>query len=229
MAKRKNQSTQDDELLVDLAGTQESAQDFIEKNQTYLFYGLLAIVLLAGGYFAYKYLVLAPKQEEAVAQMFKAQEQFERDSFKLALTEPGGNFPGFVQIADDYSGTKAGNTANYYAGVSYLQLGNYEAAIAYLSDFSASGDVMPIMKNGALGDAHAESGDLAKAMSFYQKAVSAGDNEILTAYYLKKVGMLNEKNGNKSAANAAYSQIRENYPNSPEAGDIDKYIFRTKG
>jgi len=230
MAKRKRTRPQEnDEVLVDLGEAQKSASDFIEENQSKLFYGLLAAVLLVGGYFAYKYLIVAPKQGEAVEQMFKAQEQFDRDSFRLALTEPGAGYPGFVQITEDYSGTKAANTAAYYAGVSYLNLGQYDAAIAYLSDFSPSGDIMPIMKAGALGDAYAEKGDLGQAMSYYKKAVSAGDNEILTAYYLKKVGMLNEKNGDMSAANAAYSKIRNNYPNSPEAGDIDKYIFRTKG
>ena len=189
---------------------------------------MLAAVLLVGGYFAYKYLVIAPKQQEAVEQMFKAQEQFDRDSFRLALLNPGAGYPGFEQIIDDYSGTKAANTASYYAGVSYLNLGEYDAAIAYLHDFSPSGDAMPIMKNGALGDAYAEKDELDKAMNYYKKAVAADDNEILTAYYLKKVGMLNEKNGDKSAANAAYSRIRNDHPNSPEAGDIDKYIFRTK-
>ncbi|MCB0661877.1 MAG: tetratricopeptide repeat protein [Saprospiraceae bacterium] len=224
MAKRKTSAN--DETLVDIVEVKESAESFVERNQQLIFGGLVALVLLVGGYFAYKYLFQEPKQKEAVEQMYKAQEQFERDSFRLALTNPGSGFPGFLDIIDQYSGTPAANAAEYYAGICYLQLGEYDAAIAHLNDFSATDEVLPITKMGAIGDAYAEKGDLGQALSYYKKAVSAGDNDILTAYYLKKVGMLNEKNGEFGAAKDAYEQIRKDYPNSNEGRDIEKYIAR---
>lgn len=224
MAKRKTSAN--DETLVDIVEVKESAESFVEKNQQAIFGGLVALVLIVGGYFAYKYLFQEPKQKEAVEQMYKAQEQFERDSFRLALANPGSGFPGFLDIIDQYSGTPAANAAEYYAGICYLQLGEYDAAIAHLNDFSPSDEVLPITKMGAIGDAYAEKGDLGQALSYYKKAVSAGDNDILTAYYLKKVGMLNEKNGDFSAAKSAYEQIRKDYPNSNEGRDIEKYIAR---
>ena len=229
MAKRKNTGRkQEGDVLVAPTQPQQSPQDFIDNNQNLLFYILLGAILLIGAYFAYKHLYLVPKQEEAVEQMYKAQQQFDKDSFRLALTDPGAGYPGFLDIISDYSGTEAANTANYYAGISYLHLGQYDAAIEYLEDFDATGDILPITKYGALGDAYAEKGDLEQALSYYQKAVDAGDNEILTAYYLKKVALLQEKNGNKEAAHTAYVTIRDKYPASPEAGNIEKYIFRTK-
>lgn len=224
MAKRKTSAK--GETLVDIVEVKESAETFVEKYQQLIFGGLIALVLLVGGYFAYKYLFQVPKQKEAVEQMYKAQEQFERDSFRLALTNPGSGFPGFLDIIDQYSGTPASNSAEYYAGICYLHLGEYDAAIAHLTDFSPDDEVLPITKMGAIGDAYAEKGDLDKALSFYNKAVSAGKNEILTAYYLKKVGMLNEKNGKFEAAKEAYEQIRKEYPNSNEGKDIEKYIAR---
>lgn len=224
MAKRKQ--AEKDEVLIDVVDVRDSAQDFFEKNRIWILGGIGALVLIVGGWFAYNQFYKKPMQQEAVEQMFQAQVQFERDSFALALTNPGGGYSGFLDIIENYGGTPAANTAHYYAGVSYLRLGQYEAAISYLSDFNAKGDVMPIMKNGALGDAHSELNDLSKAMSFYQKAVSAGDNELLTPYYLKKVGMLNEKNGNPGEALSAYERIKAEYPTSPEARDIDKYIAR---
>jgi tetratricopeptide (TPR) repeat protein len=224
MAKRKTSAK--DETLVDIVEVKESAESFVERNQQLIFGGLVALVLLVGGYFAYKYLFQVPKQNEAVEQMYKAQEQFERDSFRLALANPGSGFPGFLDIIDQYSGTPAANSAEYYAGICYLHLGEYDAAIAHLNDFTPDDEVLPITKMGAIGDAHAEKGDLDKALSFYKKAVSAGDNEILTAYYLKKVGMLNEKNGDFAAAKDAYEQIRKDYPDSNEGRDIEKYIAR---
>jgi hypothetical protein len=57
---------------------------------------------------------------EAADEMFVAQENFQQatngvasDSlYKLSLN---GSEGGFIKIADEYSGTDAGNLANYYA------------------------------------------------------------------------------------------------------------------
>lgn len=229
MAKRKNTRREDEDVLVEEAVVKETGTgDFIEDNQQYIIYALLAVGLLIAGYFIYKYMIQGPKQQEAMEQMYMAQDKFDRDSFASALNNPGAGFPGFLEIIDSYGGTKAANTAKYYAGVSYLNLGQFPAAIEYLDEFDASGEIFPIMKYGAMGDAYAEQDDLGNAMTYYKKAVSAGDNEILTTYYLKKVGLLSEKNGDKAAAHAAYLRIRNEYPTGPAAGEIDKYIFRTK-
>jgi TolA-binding protein len=227
--KKKQQEQQDDELLVDIGQVGQDTSDFIDRNQTQIFGGLTLLVLLIGGYLAYQNFYVKPQQTAVIDKMSQAQFQFERDSFAAALTNPGAGFPGLLEIIEDYGGTEAGNLANYYAGVSYLNLGQFDGAITYLNDFSANGRVMPIMKNGALGDAYAEKGDLAQALSYYQKAANAEDNEALTPYYLKKAAMLSEKQGDKAAALKMYEQIKSKYPLSADASDIDKYISRTKG
>lgn len=226
MAKKKQEVNQENEVLIDVVEVREQASDFFERYRNFILGGLGLIVLGIVAWVAYNQFYKKPKQQEAVDQMFQAQIQFERDSFQLALLNPGGGYLGFLDIIDNYKGTPAANLANYYAGVCYLHLGKYDAAISYLKDFSAKGDVMPIMKNGALGDAYAETNDLKGAMSYYKKAVSAGENELLTPYYLKKVAMLNEKNGDKAAALDAYERIKNDYPDSPDARDIEKYIIR---
>lgn len=226
MARRRQKQKQDDEVLIDVVEARDSAQDFFEKNRVLLLIAIGLVVVIIGGLFAYNQFYKGPKQQEAVEQMVQAQTQFERDSFALALTNPGGGFSGFLDIIDNYGGTPAANLAHYYAGICYLQLGQYEAAISYLTDFKAKGDLLSITKNGALGDAHAELNNLDKAMSFYEKAVNAEDNDILTPYYLKKVGMLQENNGNTPEALATYERIKNEYPTSVEAREIEKYIAR---
>lgn len=226
MARRKTNRKKADETLVDIVEVKDQAQGFIEKNQRLVFGLGIAFILLVGGYLFYQNLYKAPREKEAMEQMFKAQEQFERDSFALALTNPGGGYVGFLDIIDSYGGTKAANLANYYAGVSYLNLGQFDAALDYMKSFSPDGKVGPVMKFGVLGDIQSELNQMDDAMSNYKKAINAGDNEVLAAYYLKKLGMLYEKNGNLADAKSSYERVKSEFPDSPYATDIDKYITR---
>ena len=225
MARRKKQQ-QAEETLVDLVEVKGQASDFFEKNQTNLLLGLTALLLLVGAYIFYTQFVKAPKEKEAMEALAQAQTQFERDSFALALTNPGGGFSGLLDIIDNYSGTKAANTARYYAGISYLQLGQNDAAIDYLDDFSAGNTILSYTKYGAMGDAYSEKNEFDNAIASYKKAAAAGSNEVLASYYLKKLGLLYEKQGNASEAKAAFEKIREQFPTSTEGADIEKYITR---
>lgn len=229
MARRKTNRKKADETLVDIVEVKDNAQSFVDQNQRLIFGLGIGLIVLVGGYFFYENLYKAPKEKEAMEQMFKAQEQFERDSFALALTNPGGGYVGFLDIIDSYGGTKASNLANYYAGVSYLNLGQFDAALDYMKSFSPAGHVGPVMKFGVLGDIYSELDQMDNAMSNYKKAINSGENEVLTAYYLKKLGMLHEKNGNLADARSSYEQVKTDFPNSPYATDIDKYITRVAG
>jgi len=222
MAKRKKQDDFDD-VIVDVVDASGKGGSFLEQNGKMLFGGIALIALLIAGYYAYNLLVKAPKQKEAVEQMFQAQFQFDRDSFKLALTNPGGGYPGFVDIVDQYSGTPAGNLANYYAAVSYLKLGDFDASQSYLKAFSPPDELLAATKNGLMGDIAGEKGDLDGALSYYKKAAGA-NNDVIAPYYLKKMGLLLTKQGKADDAAAAFKQIKEKYPNSAEGKNVDKYL-----
>lgn len=226
MAKETKKNKQSDEVLVDIVEVREQAQDFYEQNQKLILGVLGGLLLIVAVYLAAHFLYFQPRQAEASEQLSQAQKQFERDSFALALTNPGGGFSGFLDIIDNYKGTKAANLASYYAGISYLNLGKFDAAVSYLEDYKPSGDVMPIMKYGTLGDAYSEQNDFTKALKFYEKATTVSENEALTPYYLKKLGMLHERNGNLDKARKVYQQIKAEYPTSAEGNEIDKYLAR---
>lgn len=226
MAKRKVSSATEEITVQEVSAA--PAQPIWEKYPNLLLYVVGAIGLAVGGWWLYKSMIVAPKQKEAVAAMWHAQQQFERDSFRLALENPGGGFDGFLALADKFSGTPAGNSANYYAGICYLQTGDFDNAIAYLEKFDGEGDLLPAMKYGALGDAWSEKGDYAKALGYYEKAADATKNSLLAGYYLKKLGMLNEYQGNKEAALKAYERLHRDFPNpsSQDWREVEKYIYR---
>jgi TolA-binding protein len=228
MAQRKKKSKKKDEVLIDITEVTGQAEDFFEKYQKQIMIGVTALVVIVGGYLSYRNLVIKPKQREVTEQMAQAEWQFGRDSFALALANPGAGFPGFADIVKNYGGTTGGNAALYYAGICCLNMGQFDAAISYLEDFSASGELTPAMKYGALGDAYAEKGDLGKALGLYKKAANENGNEVITPYFLKKVALLSEKQGKPGDAKAAWSKIKSEYPGAPEAGDAEKYLVRLK-
>ena len=226
MAKRKV-SQEVEEITVQEVNA-APAHPIWDKYPNLLLYIAGAVVLAVGGWWMYKNMVVAPKQKEAVAAMWHAQQQFDRDSFRLALENPGGGFDGFLALADKFSGTPAGNSANYYAGVCYLQLGDFDNAISYMDKFDCEGDLLPAMKYGVLGDAYSEKGDFGKALDYYEKASNATKNDLLAGHYLKKLGMLNEMQGNKDAALKAYERLHREFPNpaSQDWREVEKYIYR---
>ncbi len=202
------------------------SEQFIEDNQKVLTIIMFAIIIVVGGYWAAKKLYIHPKEVEAQDAMFYAQNYFEKDSFNLALNGDGMN-AGFLDIADNYSITKPGKIAKYYAGVSYLHLGQFDNAIDYLKGFSCDDELVNAMAKGTLGDAYMEKGNISEAISNYSAAGEV-DNEVVAPTYLLKLGLAYEKNNELSKAIDAYSKIKNEFKASSEARTIDKYITRAE-
>lgn len=228
MAKGKQKSAADSDSLVGVEhvkGTNVTNDNFFEQNQKLIINIVVGIGILVALFVVYKYLYMGPKEKSAVNAMYVAEEQFAKDSFALALENPGGGFEGFLEIIDNYGGTKSANLAKYYAGVSYLNLGKFDDAIKYLEDYSAKDDVTSTTKAGALGDAYAETGNKEKAMSQYKKA-SAFENDMLTPYYLHKIAMMYYEDGKTKEALEQLEIIKSKYPTSSEGVEAEKLIAR---
>jgi tetratricopeptide (TPR) repeat protein len=166
-------------------------------------------------------------EEEAHGEMFMAEQYFEKDSFNLAL-DGDGNYLGFLDIADEYGNTSAGNLAHYYAGVSYLRSGQFEDAISELESFDGAGEMLGAVALGAIGDAHMEMDDVDDALSFYEKAANSSENNFSSPIYLQKAGFAAEKAGKYDKAIDYYTQVKENYPTTNEGRNADKYIARAE-
>ena len=226
----KNRQTQDPEQVIEQGlGRFEL---FIERNGKTMLIILGIIIVLVGGYFSYKYLYIAPRMEKASAAMFEAQNQFERDSFALALNG-NASFDGFLTIADQYGNTPQGNLANHYAGLCYLYLGQYQEAVDAFEAYdavkdNAAGNLIGAQNIGLTGDAYVEMGKLNEGAKYYEKAAAFSDNISTTPLYLKKAGLVNEKLGNLAKALEQYETIRTNYPQSMQARDIEKFIARVQ-
>ena len=219
---------QKEEEIINIHETYGRAESFIENNKKLvsgLVFGILALVL---AFFLYKNLIQKPKELRAQNAIFAAQNYFQTDSFNLVLNGDGIN-AGSLEIAEDYKGTKAGNLAKFYSGISYMHLKNYEEAVGYLKDFCACND--PVLKSvsyGALGDAYSELDDADQAITYYKKAANADPNYFASPVFLLKAGKVMEFTEDYSGAAEMYKQIKMKYPESPEAADIERFLRRVQ-
>ncbi len=208
-------------------------ETFVEEKKKPLMIGggVVLVLVLAVIYVFAKW--LPDRELKAQNDIMMAQFAFEKDSFNLALNgRPAGTgkaYKGFAQIAKDYSFTKTAKLANLYAGECCLNLKKYQDAINYLEKGNVSDPILGAVRLNAIGDAYSELGKMDEAINYYEKAADFSDNDKYTPFYLFKAGLANEKLKKNSEAKALYEKIRDNYPNSDEGMQIEKYIIRVSG
>jgi len=201
------------------------SEEFFSKYKNHLIYGISGIVVLIGIGFAWQKLYKEPKIEEAMGQMFLAEQAFRNDAFLIAL-HGDGNVLGFNQILDEY-GKHAGKAIHFYIGVCYLHLGEYQAAIDALNKYSGKDIIIKARAYCCIGDAYVNLDNLKKAEEYYMKAATHHD-DLMSAFYLKKAAIVCEETGAYERAIKLYQDIKEKYPQTFEAYEADKYIARIR-
>ncbi len=196
---------------------------FFKENGRKLIIGTVAVVVIVAVWFLWFKFSYQPKKAEAQEQMYPAEASFRAEEYELAL-HGDGNVLGFEQVIDDY-GKKAGKAAYLYAGICELQLENYDGAISYLKKYNGKDNILAGRALCCIGDAYVGLGDYNKAIEWFVKAAKKSDNAF-SAGYLLKAGVTSEEVGNDAAALSYYKEIKDKYPQSLEAYDIDKYISR---
>jgi tetratricopeptide (TPR) repeat protein len=200
-------------------------QDFWEKNNKSILIALGAVIVLIGGYFAYKYFFKLPENQKGVEAIAKAQQYFANDSLKLALNGDGKN-AGFLKVINKYGGTPSGNLAKLYAGETYLQMGEYNNAIKYLNDFNPNGSLQTqALVYGLLGDAYSELKKNDEAIDQYKKAATTFEqNQAMSSEYLYRAASLYELAGKNKEAIELYQQLKDKFPRTERGFTAEKYL-----
>jgi tetratricopeptide (TPR) repeat protein len=222
----KNKKETDPVTVSNVEQTLTKTEHFLEENYKKLLIILAVLVALVGIVWLGK-LYLNNRNEEAQSQMYQAERYLEMDSLNLALYGDG-NYLGFLDIADEYKFTKAGNLALYSAGICYLHLGEYQDAIDYLGKYSKKDKIIGSLAIGASGDAYIELGDTDKGISKYIEAAEYGKNSFSSPLFLMKAAEIHEMENRLSDALKIYERIEKEYPESTEGAMIEKYIARVK-
>ncbi len=224
------------EVFSTLDESASKTEAWVQKNQNYILgvIGAVAVGVLA--YLAYNQFIQKPKEASAANELFYPQQYFDqaltdeaaKDSlFSLALNGAEGKY-GFLDIIEEYKGTKAANLAEYSAGMTYLNLQQYGEAIAHLENFSSDDAIMGAMAKGGIGDAFAQLNQPEDALDYYEKAVKHSDNGFTTPRFLRKAGITALDLGQKEKALAFFERIKEEYPDAQDGVDIDALIGLAK-
>ena len=176
----------------------------LEENKDVISKVLIGIAIVIAGYFGYNNMFAEPAEQAALEEIWPAQKMFEQQLFDSASTE-------FEYILENHGGTKVGNLAGLYLGISQLQSGKFDEALNSLEEFDAEGKLSPGLKVGLIGDCHSELGDVDKAVENYKKAASMLDSKGVSPYYLKKAGILLEQNGKSADAVEVYELALNTY------------------
>ena len=206
-------------------------QQWVERNQNKIL-GLVAIIsIIVIGVFAYSKLIKEPKESSAFNKMYFAQKKFDEavlinnDSmYNIALNGDDLNM-GMLQIIDEFGGTNAANLAHYYSGIMYLKMNDYPNSIKFLSEFSSDDILLSSLATGSIGDAFAELNQFDDAFDYYVKA-SKSNNNYSSPMYLFKAGIVAMRLNKFNRAEEYFSIIKQDYPNSTEAKNIDAFISK---
>lgn len=205
------------------------SNSFIQENQKSLVFIIGGIIVLVLLYIGYQQLYLGPRAKTAAEQIYKAEQYAMIDSLQQRAIDGDGSYPGFKEIADEYSNTKSANIANAYLGGLYLRQGQYEEAIKSLQNYSQTGsEILDPLVIGMIGDAYSELKDYPNAAKYYKNAASKSPNSFTTPLMLKKLGLVYEAQQDYKQALNAYKQIKSDFPDSQEASTVEALIARVE-
>ena len=224
------------EVFNTLDETASRTEEWAVKNQTYIIGAVAAVVVIVLGFLGYNKFIAEPKASEAMNDMFKAQQYFEqavngttaKDSlYTLSLNGGEGKY-GMLDIISEHGGTPAANLANYYAGMAYYNLNDYENAVKHLGKFSSKDKILAPVAQGRIGDAFVQLNQPEDALSYYEKAARMNNNDYTTPMFLFKAGNVALNLGKTKKALEHFNTIKETYPASNQAANIDVLIGKAQ-
>ena len=216
------------EQVLNMEEAVSRSEAFINKNKKVISAVVAAIIVVVAAGMLISTFVVKPREQKAAEALFAGEKYFQNGDYETAINGDQYEYAGFEAVAADHKGTKAGNLAKAYAGISLAKLGRYEEAIPMLKAFKGNDAMVAPSVLAALGNCYAQVGDEAKAAATLVKAANKADNNLLSPAYLIQAGQIYEKLGKNADALKAYELIKNKYYGSMQAMDIDKYIERVK-
>ena len=214
--------------------TFEHGAEAVLSHTTMMSVALLAIVVIAAGYFGWRY--YSHRQEN------QAQVAFDEAlrTFVAPISQPGQPIPPgelsyadpakraedaeakFAAVASKYPRTKAGKLAFYYSGLCLMDTDKLNQATEQLKKLAATGDKeLSALAKFQLAIIAERNGKKDEAISEL-KALSTSGSILLPKpmVLLELAGILSQSDPKQ--ATTLYQQLKKDYPNTPVADQADR-------
>lgn len=193
-------------------------QIFVNKTAIYVAFG--ALLVIAGVTLCYIYFFRGPKNERAWEAYNKIEMTAQNDT--VAAKE-------YKKVADEFSGTDAGNVAALSAAQNYYEIGDYKNAVEYLQKFKTKDEVLQANAFVLLGDCYVNLKKYDDANQAYTEAVrkAGGNPQIVPRTLLKQANVYDEQK-KYGEAEKCYQMIKDQFPEFALGNGvaIDAYIER---
>lgn len=202
------------------------SEQFIENNKKGIIIGLSTVILVIVAILGIRHGYLIPRNEEARNAIFRGESYFQNNEWDKALYGDSAQYIGFEAIINQYKFTQTASLAKAYAGICYYNKGEYAKAIDLLKGFNAGDKLISPAITGMVGDCYVEMDKNKEAIDYFLKAANKANDKLISPIYLKKAGRVYESMNDYKKAVEVYTSIKDKYPASREAQDIDKFILR---
>ena len=198
--------------------------EYFEENRNVVFGVLGAVILLLIMGFGYG-LFKDRQEDQAQDALARAVRMYEAGQWREALDGADG-VTGLLEVADRYGGSKAGNLALFYTADAYFKLGEVDQALTYFQRFDHDNDALGAGAYAGEAAIHESKGDYLEAAQSYMQAATIFESDFTSARYLELAGRNFEKAGQFDEAREAYETIKDTYPESTQAGNVDMFLAR---
>ncbi|MDR1876635.1 MAG: tetratricopeptide repeat protein [Flavobacteriaceae bacterium] len=205
-----------------------SGERFLQKFAKPIGIVFGVVILAVLGYVIYDNFVVTPKNVEASDLMVDAENLYAEGKTEQALGGKSSGISGFVDIAEEFSNTKAGKLAYLYAGVTEFKKGNYQKALEYFQNFDSPDKDLKAVKYGAIADTYAELNNTTEALNYMTKAANESTNAATACQFNKKAGLLAMSLNQNEKALEFFQAIQDKYPDIDQSGEVEAYIERLK-
>ena len=198
------------------------AADYYVANKTQIITIALALIIVIGGFFGYKYYSSA-QENQAQELLSIAETAYIQGNYEEALY--GNDFEltyGFDQIAEEFPWTNAGNLANYYAAVSSFELGDIDNALMYIEAFDVPEGILGVGPLTFHAKVYLAQENYTAAADKFVQAAEWNENEVTTPSNLYEAAEAYYEAENYERATELINRVINDYPESTKLAESQR-------
>jgi TolA-binding protein len=197
---------------------------WLEQNTKIIYYVAIGLVAAAAIIFLWSK-NKTESNNKATAMLSRIIPSYDQGTYNVAVNGiPQEGVQGLQAIVTEYGNTKAGELAKLYLANSYYALKDYDNALKYYDDISVSDKLISSSALAGAAACYEAKGDLSAAASYFEKAASKYMTLMQAPQNLARSAVNYAAIGKKEKAIELLQTLKKEFPKSPYAWEVDRFI-----